>query len=619
MAFLRLRWRKARKENALGPDAQRFALGVRTVADLVAPGAFDEARDHVRLEYQHARSLVIHAYPRSVTPGWLDPLINFEAPLDIGLHLQPLETGEAVKTLTHKMVEMRSSQMLVEKSGRLAGSDQETAYNDAEKLRERLQRGEEKVFSVSLYVQVRARSQDELDELTTRLEDDIGGMRALSRVAMWEQVAGFRSCLPEALDELLVHRNMDTTSVATMFPFSSLSLSMENGVLYGIAKGTSMPVILDPFDTSFENANLVVFAKSGAGKSYFCKLMALRSLYAGVDFVIIDPEDEYRRLCAAAGDDGQYFRLSSSSGQHLNPFDLPPQDAADAESRDPLAEQVTEVLRLLDVMLAEPGQALTAHERAVLDRAIYQTYADAGITADPATHDRPAPLLRDFAAVLAGLGGDIAAGLSARLGRYVDGSLAGLFSAPTNVSLDKRFVVFNIQGLEEELKPLGIHLITSFIWNQVRRQRKPRMLILDEAWKLMQFQEGGAFVARLARRARKYYLGLVTITQDVSDFLNSEHGRTVLTNASMKLLLKQDSTTIEPVVRAFQLSDTDRQKLQAAAQGSGLLYVRNTHFELDIVASQEEHDLATSAPQELFGAPGNNGGQPLATTTGGST
>ena len=616
MAAFKLRRKKSQAE--LSPDAQRFALGVRTVADLVAPGAFDEARDHVRLEYQHARSLVIHAYPRSVNPGWLDPLINFQAPLDIGLHLQPLETGEAVKVLTQKMVEMRSSQMLVERSGRLADNDQDTAYRDAEKLRERLQRGEEKVFTVSLYVQLRARSQDELDELTMRLEDDIAGMRALSRVAMWEQVAGFRSCLPDGLDELLVHRNMDTTSVATMFPFSSLSLSMENGVLYGIAKATSMPVILDPFDRSFENANLVVFAKSGAGKSYFCKLMALRTLYAGVDFVVIDPEDEYRKLCAAAGDDGQYFRLSSSSGQHLNPFDLPPHDATDAEFRDPLAEQVTDVLRLLDVMLAEPGQSLTVQERAVLDRAVYDTYTGAGITADPATHGRPAPLLRDFAAVLGGMSGEVAAGLAARLRRYVEGSLAGLFSAPTNVALDKRLVVFNIQGLEDELKPLGIHLITSFIWNQVRRQRKPRILILDEAWKLMQFPEGGAFVASLARRARKYYLGLVTITQDVSDFLGSEHGRTVLTNASMKLLLKQDSTTIEPVVRAFQLSDTDRQKLQAAAQGSGLLYVRNTHFELDIVASQEEHELVTSAPQELYGAPDHNGGQPLAARTGGS-
>jgi type IV secretory pathway VirB4 component len=616
MAVLRFRRRGSTATPALSDDARRFALGVRTVADLVAPGGFDDERDHIRLERQRTRTLAIDGWPRLVPAGWLDPLINFRAPLDISLHLQPLETAEAVRLLTHKMVEMRSSEMLAEKSGRLAASDEQTAFRDAEKLREKLQRGEEKVFSVGLYVQVRARSMAALDELTTTLEGEIGGMPAQSRMVLWEQVAGFRSCLPDGVDELLVHRNLDTTSVATMFPFSSLSLSMENGVLYGISHGTNMPVVLDPFDRSFENANLVVFAKSGAGKSYFCKLMALRNLYAGVDFVIIDPEDEYRRLATAAGEDGQYFRLSSSSGQHLNPFDLPPADPTDAEYRDPLAEQVTEVLRLLDVMLAEPGQSLMVQERAVLDTAIYETYARAGIAADAATHGRPAPLLRDFAAVLGGMPGEVPAGLSARLRRYIDGSLAGLFSAPTNVSLDKRFVVFNIQGLEEELKPLGIHLITSFIWNQVRRQRKPRMLILDEAWKLMQFPEGGAFVASLARRARKYYLGLVTITQDCADFLNSEHGRTVLTNASMKLLLKQDSTTIEPVVRAFQLSDADRQKLQAAAQGSGLFFVRNTHFELDIVASQEEHQLATSAPQELYGAPGQTSGQAVAATGG---
>ncbi|MGD9890392.1 MAG: VirB4 family type IV secretion system protein, partial [Dehalococcoidia bacterium] len=313
--------------------------------------------------------------------------------------------------------------------------------------------------------------------------------------------------------------------------------------------------------------------------------------------LVIDPEDEYRVLCTAI--DGQYVRLASSSGQHLNPFDLPPADADEDEGRDPLAEQVAALLALLEVMLAEPDRSLGAHERAVLDRALYETYAAAGITTDPTTHDRPAPLLRDLLQALSVSTGDLAASLATRLQRYVGGSLAGLFAAPTNVALDRRFVVFNVQALEPELRPLGIHLITTFVWNQVRRARRPRLLIIDEAWSLLQYAEGGAFLASLARRARKYYLGLVTITQDVADFLTSDHGRTVLGNAATKLLMKQDSATIEPVVTAFQLSPEERQFLLAAGKGEGLFFARGSHIALKVEASPAEHRLATTAPREL--------------------
>ena len=582
----------------LSPDQRRFALGERSVADLVAPAAVEVARDHLRLDAQYARTLVVTGYPRSVSPGWLAPLIDFEEPLEISLHLYPLETAQMVSTLTHKMVQLHSSRLLAARGGRLADPEREVAYEDAERLRDALQRGEEKIFSVSLYLLLRASSLAALDTLTRRVEVTLAGLLAHSRVAVLEQDAGFRSCLPEGQDRLRVYRNLDTSSVATMFPFTSSTLSMERGVLYGIATHNHAPVIVDPFDPSLENANLIVFATSGAGKSYFTKLMALRNLLVGVDFLVIDPEDEYRALCAAV--EGQYVRLASSSGQHLNPFDLPPAEAdSDAEGRDPLAEQVAALLSLLELMLAEPDRPLGTHERAVLDRALYQTYAAAGITTDATTHDRPAPLLRDLHAALAASPGDLAAGLATRLRRYVDGSLAGLFAAPTNVALDQRFVVFNVQALEPALQPLGIHLITSFIWNQVRRARRPRLLIIDEAWSLLQYAEGGAFLAGLARRARKYYLGLVTITQDVADFLTSDHGRTVLGNAATKLLMKQDSATIEPVVAAFQLSPEERQFLLAAGKGEGLFFVRGSHIALKVEASPAEHRLATTAPREL--------------------
>jgi len=596
MPLLTIR-RRPSPNHHLTRDEERFAGGTRSLADLIAPAAFEVARDHVRLEYQYVRALMVTGYPRTVAPGWLSPLIDFEAPLDISIHIRPLDTGQMVKTLSHKLVQLHSSRLLAARGGRLANPERETAYEDAEKLRDALQRGDERVFSVSLYLLIRADSPAALDDLTRKIEVTLDGLLAKSRVALLEQDSGFRSCLPMADDRLQVYRNLDTSSLATTFPFSSSSLTMPRGVFYGIAKHNSSPVFFNPFDPSLENANSVVFAKSGAGKSYFVKLMALRNLFTGVEFWIIDPEDEYRRLCEAV--DGQYIRMAVSSAQHLNPFDLPPADPTDEEGRDPLADQVAAVLSLLEVMLTEPGGRLTTHERAVLDRALYKTYAEAGIDSDVATHTRSVPLMRDLAAALEASPGDIASGLSARLSRYVSGSLAGLFSGPTNVRVDKRLVVFNTQALEDELQGVATHLIASFVWNQVRRNRKPRLLITDEAWKLMRYPAGGEFLADLARRARKYYLGLLTVTQDVSDFLGSEYGRTVLTNAAAKLLMKQDSTTIEPVVQAFRLSPEERQFLLAAAKGEGVLFAKGSHMALKVEASPMEHRLVTSAPQEL--------------------
>jgi conjugal transfer ATP-binding protein TraC len=324
----------------------------------------------------------------------------------------------------------------------------------------------------------------------------------------------------------------------------------------------------------------------------------LRNLLAGVDFLVVDPEDEYRAVCQAA--DGQYVRLASSSAHHLNPFDLPPLAASSTEGIDLLAEQVTAVLGLLDVMLAEPGATLNAFERATLDRAIYQAYAAHGISADTATHARPAPLLGDVQAALEAAAADIAVGLAARLRRYVSGSLAGgLFAGPTNVALNRRLVVFNIQALEEELRPLAMHLIANFVWNRVRRERRPRLLVIDEAWSLLRYPEGGQFVSSMARRARKYYLGVVTITQDAADFLRSDHGRAVLVNAATKLLLKQDATTVDAIADAFQLTSEERQYLLGASKGEGLLFARGARLALTIEASPAEHRLATTAPREL--------------------
>ena len=581
---------------SLSEDQRRFARGTRTVAEIVAPAAGDVERDHLRLEYQYARVLALIGYPRSVEAGWLKTLVTSDDPIEISMHVHPLETAQVMKMLHHKLVQLESSRRLIEKREQLDDPERLTAVADIENLRTALQRGDEKAFSVSLYLLLRAASAAELDLLTRRVELMLNGVTALSRVTIGQQDRGFRSCLPEGTDQLLIYRNFDTTSVAYSFLFSSSSLSMPDGVLYGF-DDQNHPLIFDPFHPSLENANSVVFAKSGAGKSYFTKLTALRLLYTGIDFLVVDPEDEYRRLCQQVN--GQYIRLASSSGQHLNPFDLPPADAGQEEGRDPLGEQVAALIALVEVMIAEPGKPLSVGERAVLDTALYETYASAGITADPATHTAQPPLLSDFHAVLAKTPGQVAADLAARLRRYVSGSLAGLFGGPTNVELGNRFVVFNIQALEPELRPVAIHLIAGFVWNRVRRSRRPRLLIIDEAWTLMQYPEGAAFLASMARRARKYFLGLQVITQDVADFLGSDHGRTVLANSAIKVLMQQDESTIEPVASAFRLSDRERQVLLTAAKGSGLFFVKGGHLGIHVEASAREHTFITTAPREL--------------------
>jgi conjugal transfer ATP-binding protein TraC len=596
-----LRFERRRRADAaqpLSPDERRFALGTRSLADLLAPAAVEVARDNLRLEYQYARVLVVVGYPRTVSPGWLTPLLEFEHPIEVSFHVHPLETAAVVKLLGHKLVQLQSSRMVDVRSGRLADPEREIALEDAERLRDALQRGEQRVFSVSLYVLVRATSQRALEDLTRRVETTLDGMLAHSRVAILEQERAFEACLPTARDNLLTYRNLDTGSLVTTFPFTSSTLSMERGVLYGVATRSQSPVIIDQFDASLENANVAVFAMAGAGKSYFVKLMAMRNLLAGVDFLIVDPEDEYRAVCEAAS--GQYVRLASSSTHHLNPFDLPPPASSATEQSDVLAEQVAAVLGLLALMLAERGHSLGQHERATLDRAIYATYARCGIGRDRATHSRPAPLLADLYDVLDSEPSDTASELATRLRRYVSGSLAGgLFAGPTNVSLDRRLVVFNIQRLEEELRPVAMHLIANFVWNRVRRERKPRLLVIDEAWSLLRYPEGGEFVQDMARRARKYYLGLVTITQDVADFLRSDYGRAVLVNAATKLLLKQDATTVDVVTDAFQLTPDERQYVLGASKGEGLLFARGLRLGLRIEASQQEHRLATTAPREL--------------------
>jgi hypothetical protein len=586
-------------------DARLMTLGIRTLADLIAPGGCEVRVDNLRLDGSYARVLAITGYPRLVTPGWLSVLVETDLPIEVSLHICPLATPGMVRWLGTQIARLESSQLAAKRGERIVDPEREIALEDAERLRERLQRGEERVFAVGLYLLIRARAPRELDELTRRVEEQLDALLAQSRRALWEQERGLHSCVPEARDQLMVPRNLDTSALAATLPFVGPSLAMETGMLVGLNRSSQTPVLLDPFDRSLDNANLAVIAPAGSGKSFFCKLLLLRQLINGTDCIAIDPENEYSRVAEAAG--GQTVKLAASSAHHINPFDLPPPtDEAERGEDDPLAERVTALLGLLEVMLsgsnAHTGGPVTLdnNERALLDRAIYHTYAEAGITRDIATHSRPSPLVEDLHGVLRGMLGEVAASLAVRLERYVKGSLsAGLFAGPTNVDLDSRLVVFNIQQLAGELRPLAIHLIAGWVWARVRSDRRPRLLIIDEAWSLLRFAEGGAFVAAMARRARKYYLGLVTITQQVADLSGDGCGETILNNAAQVLLLKQKADTIEAATERFRLTADERQLLLGADKGEGLLLVRGNRIPLQVVASDAEYRLATTNPRDL--------------------
>ncbi len=598
--LLRLRGR----QNGAEPShtERRFELGTRSVVDQIAPAAMESARSHLLVDRRYVRVLALAEYPRYVHPNWLGRLIDFEEPLDLSLHLEPLSAAATIRSLTHKMVELQSSRMLDARGGKIASAEREVAYEDVERLRDALQRGEERVFSASLYFSLRAPTLAVLDDLTHRVEAALAGMLASSRPALYEMLPGVLSCLPAGQDHLGRCRNLDTTSAATMIPFTSSHLSMERGILYGVSVHNNSLVIFDPFSREMENANKVVFAKSGAGKSYACKVEALRALMLGIEYYVIDPEDEYQRVCEAVG--GQYVRLSGTSPHRINPFDLPRVAArdegtrlADRQARDSLAERVLALQGLLGLMLADRGTTLGQREKGALDAALHETYQRAGITRDPRSHSRPAPVLRDLYGVLRE--GSDPYGLADRLERYVDGSLGQVFSSPTSVDLDRPFVVFNVRDLEPELRPLGVYLIADYIWRQVRSSSRPRMLLIDEAWSLMQHEEGARFLSSMARQSRKHYLGLTTVTQDVEDFLATPEGHTVLANSSVQLLMRQDSSTIDAVTQTFRLSAGEREFLLSCRKGDGLFFARGNHIALRIEASPMEHGLVTTDPAEL--------------------
>ena len=573
-----------------------FEQGITTLRDLISPSSIEIHSDYFRLGTKYGRTLYIYGYPRTLITGWLSPLINIDEVLDISMYVYPVDTTVVMKNLQKKVTQLEASIAVNTERGKIRDPELEAAITDAEELRDQLQVGEEKFFRFGLYVTLWADSLEELGFVQRKIETLFGQQMVFSKVASSQQEQGMNSTMPQCTDQLLIRRNMNTGAISTSFPFTSADLTQEKGILYGINMHNNGLVIFDRF--SLENANMVVFAKSGAGKSFTVKLEALRSMMTGSEIIIIDPENEYQKLADAVG--GTYVRLSLNSDVRINPFDLP--KVVDAEdANDALRANLVTLHGLLRLMLtsSQAGHSaanqLTPTEEADLDQALIDTYARAGITSDPLTHQSTPPTIANLYDTLLHMGGT-GPNLAQRLRKYTTGTFAGIFSQQSNVNINNQMIVFNIRDLEDELRPVAMYIVLSHIWNTVRAEQKRRLLIVDEAWQLMQYEDSANFLFSLAKRARKYYLGLTTITQDVEDFMSTKLGRAIVANSSMQILLKQSNSAVDVLSDVFKLTNEERKRLASFPVGQGLFFAGQNHVHIQIIASETEESLITTNP-----------------------
>jgi len=581
---------KPQPQPALPTSAQaQLAQGITSVKDIIAPGAIEIDFSYQKISNTYFRTLFVSGYPRFVNANWLAPLINFERSLNVSMYIYPVEGRGIMDDLRRKVGEMEAEIQSDIERGRIADPSTKVKLEDAKKLQTQLAKGSERFYQFALYITIPAKSLDELNKTTQQVQSTLGSLMIIAKTASLQIEDAFKTTLPTAQDRLMITRNMDTTSLATTFPFTSSELTQNQGVLYGINEHNGSLVILDRF--SLENANSVIFAKSGAGKSYLVKLEALRSLMFGTEIIIIDPEREYQPLCEAVG--GQYINFSFDAKSKINPFDL---SQVYEEGQNELSHKILSLHSLFKIIMGQ----LSPQEEALLDRAIILTYKQKGITPDPATQKKEPPLLEDLYKVLIGMEETAADSLAARLEKFVKGSFRGIFDQHTNVDITNTFTVFSIKELEDALRPIAMFMILDFIWTRIKKDLKKRLLIIDEAWYLMKYPDSASFVYSMAKRARKYYLGLTTITQDVEDFLNSDYGKAIVTNSSIQILMKQSTAAIDNLAKIFYLSEGEKHLLLGAGIGHGIIFAGQNHVALHVVASPDEHQLITSDPRELL-------------------
>ena len=578
---------------------QAFQKGISTMRDFIAPSSLEIHSSHFRLGTKYGRTIYVYGYPREIYTGWLSSLINIDEVLDLSMYVYPVDSQTVLNNLKKKVTQLEATQSINNEKGRTRDPALEAAIQDAEELRDQIQVGAERFFRFGLYVTLYADSLDELTFVQNKIETIFGQQMVFSKVASSQQEQGLNSTVPQLSDQLQIRRNMNTGAISTSFPFTSADLTDNSGILYGVNMHNNGLVIFDRFN--LENANAVVFAKSGAGKSFTVKLEALRSMMLGAEILIIDPENEYQKLADAVG--GSYIRLSLSSDTRINPFDLPRVIDSD-EADDALRANLVTLHGLFRLMLggsqiAANGQAmsaLTPAEEADLDQALIDTYARVGITSDPLTHGSQPPTIAELYDTLLHMGGT-GPQLAQRLRKYTTGTFAGIFSQQSNIDINNPMVVFNIRDLEDELRPVAMYIVLSHIWNITRTIQKKRMLIVDEAWQLMKYDDSANFLFSLAKRARKYFLGLTTITQDVEDFMGSKMGRAIVANSSMQILLKQSSSAVDVLADVFKLTEEEKKRLANFPVGQGLFFAGQNHVHIQIIASQTEQQLITTKPQ----------------------
>ena len=578
--------------NAQAQAEQIYRQGVVTLRDVIAPSSIQVEAGFIRIGSRFARTIFVYAYPRSLFTGWLSPIINMDEVIDISLSIEPVESRIVLDNLKKKVGQLEANYSINAEKGKVRDPGLEASISDAEELRDKLQVGEDRFFRLGLYVTIYGNTLEDLEEIVKKIESTFGTSLIYTKPSTIQMEQGFTSTLPLGSDLLQVKRNMDTGAISTSFPFTTANLSNEEGILYGINRHNNGLVLFDRF--SLENANMTVFAKSGAGKSFAVKLEALRSLMFGTEVIVIDPENEYRTLCEAVG--GSFLHLSLTSETHVNPFDIP--RAVDSEEADnALQANIIMLHGLLRLMMGEMSPA----EESDLDIALINTYAQKGITNDPLTHTAEPPVMIDLYNTLNEMGGNGPA-LAARLRRFTEGTFSGIFSKPSNVTLDNQLVVFNIRDLEDELRPIGMYIVLNYIWNKVKSEKKKRILIVDEAWQMMQYQDSAMFMFSIAKRARKYFLGLTTISQDVEDFLSTRLGRAIVNNSSLQLLLKQNPAAVDIVADTFKLTSEEKKRLSQFPVGEGLFFAGLSHIILRIIASPTEEELITTNPQDLLDA-----------------
>ncbi|NCT55068.1 DUF87 domain-containing protein [Candidatus Falkowbacteria bacterium] len=567
-----------------------FRRGVLSVRDIIAPAALKVEANNIRLGNKFLRTIFVVAYPRYISVGWFAPIINLNINFDISMFFYPVASSIVLKQLKDKVGNLEAQIIADADKGAARDPLRETALRDIEYLRDALTQGTEKFFQFALYITLYADNKEGLDRLSDQVEDILGSRLVNSRRVYYQAEQGFNSTLPLGNDELYITFNMNSSPIASSFPFISSELTSDNGILYGVNRHNNSLIIFDRF--SLQNANSVVFATSGAGKSYAIKLEILRSLMLGAEVIVIDPEREYKHLAEAVG--GTYINISLSSDNKINPFDLPTSIGGDARPKDIIRSAVITIKGLIKLMIG----SLNYDEDSLMDRALLETYAKKDITPDADLSTIEPPVMSDLEQILEGMEGGN--DLVLRLKKYTKGTFSGLLNNQTNVQMDNQLVCFSVRDLEDELRPMAIYTIVNYIWNIVRSEMKKRILVIDEAWWMMQNEDSAKFIFALVKRCRKYYLGVTTITQDVNDFLASPYGQAIVNNCSLQILMKQAPAAIDQIQKTFLLTEGEKYLLLECGIGEGIFFAGNKHVAMKVVASYTEDQLITSDPRQLL-------------------